>query len=154
MCSLDPQHPQELAKKCRSPGPTPNLLNPKFWSCSPSALEFGNHHCPYHIKISQPFAPGQRSLWALDPHSKPPCKTPPFLMSTRGLSSTHSVCRLLLPSCLTRRNPIDCSPPGSSVYGILQARILDWIAVSFSRGSSWPRDRTHISCTGRRIPYH
>ena len=39
-------------------------------------------------------------------------------------------------------NPMDCSPPGSSVNGILQARILEWVANSFSRGSSWPRDRT------------
>ena len=37
-------------------------------------------------------------------------------------------------------NPVDCSPPGSSVHGILQARILEWVAVSFSRGSSQPRD--------------
>ena len=40
----------------------------------------------------------------------------------------------------------DSSPPGSSVHGILQARILVWVAISFSRGSSWPRDRTCISC--------
>ena len=39
-------------------------------------------------------------------------------------------------------NPVDCSPPGSSVHGILQARILEWIAISFSSGSSRPRDRT------------
>ena len=38
------------------------------------------------------------------------------------------------------RNPMDCSPPGSSVHGILQARILEWVAISFSRGSSQPRD--------------
>ena len=42
-------------------------------------------------------------------------------------------------------NPVDCSPPGSSVHGILQARILEWVAISFSRGSSWPRDRTQVS---------
>ena len=53
-------------------------------------------------------------------------------------------------SCPTLCNPIDCSPPGSSVHGILQARILEWVAVSFSRGSSQPRDRTWVSCiTGR-----
>ena len=39
-------------------------------------------------------------------------------------------------------NPMDCSPPGSSVHGILQARVLEWVAISFSRGSSQPRDRT------------
>ena len=48
-------------------------------------------------------------------------------------------------SCLTLCNPVDCSPPGSSVHGILQARILEWVAISFSRGSSWPRDRTQAS---------
>ena len=40
--------------------------------------------------------------------------------------------------------PMDCSPPGSSVRGIFQARILEWVAISFSRGSSRPRDRTHL----------
>ena len=41
---------------------------------------------------------------------------------------------------------MDCSPPGSSVCGILQARILEWVVMPFSRGSSWPRIQTHISC--------
>ena len=54
-----------------------------------------------------------------------------------------------LPSRLgcvaTLCNLIDCNPPGSSVRGILQARILEWVAISCSRGSSWPRDWTHIS---------
>ena len=45
--------------------------------------------------------------------------------------------------CLTLRNPMDCSPPGSSVHQISQARIQEWVAISFSRGSSWPRDWTH-----------
>ena len=49
-------------------------------------------------------------------------------------------------SCLTLCNPVDCSPPGSSVHGIPQARILEWVAIPFSRGSSQPRDGTHISC--------
>ena len=52
--------------------------------------------------------------------------------------------------CLTLCNPMDCSPPGSSVHGILQARILEWVAIFFSRGSSQPRDQTFIFCfTGR-----
>ena len=51
-------------------------------------------------------------------------------------------------------DPLDCSPPGSSVHGILQARILEWVAISSSRGPSWPRGRTHISCTGRGILCH
>ena len=57
-------------------------------------------------------------------------------------------------SCPTLCDPMDCSPPGSSVQGISQARILAWVAHSFSRGSSWPWNWTCISyvfCTGRRI---
>ena len=51
-----------------------------------------------------------------------------------------------LQSCLTLCNPMDCSLTGSSVHGILQAGIQEWVAISFSSGSSWPRDRTSISC--------
>ena len=43
---------------------------------------------------------------------------------------------LVIQSCLTLCDPMDCSPPGSSVHGIPQARILEWVAISFSRGSS------------------
>ena len=48
-------------------------------------------------------------------------------------------------SCLTLCDPMDHSPPGSSVHGILQARIPEWVAMPSSRGSSWPRDWTHVS---------
>ena len=54
-------------------------------------------------------------------------------------------------SCLTLCDPMDCSLSGSSVHGILQARILEWVAISFSRGSSWPRDRTWVSSTANRL---
>ena len=54
--------------------------------------------------------------------------------------------------CLTLCDPMDGSLPGSSVHGILQARILEWVAISFSRGSSRPRDRTGVSrITDRRF---
>ena len=46
-------------------------------------------------------------------------------------------------SCLTLCDPVDCSPPGSSVHGIFPARILEWVAISSSRGSSHPKDQTH-----------
>ena len=46
---------------------------------------------------------------------------------------------------------MDCSPPGSSVHGIFQARTLEWVAISFSRGSSWPRNRTQVSCIAGRF---
>ena len=48
-------------------------------------------------------------------------------------------------SCPTRCNPMDCSLPGSSFHGIFQAIVLDWVAISFFRGSSQPRDRTWVS---------
>ena len=55
-------------------------------------------------------------------------------------------------SCPTLWDPMDCSQPGSSIQGILQARILEWVAISFSRGSSRPRDQTQVSCiVGRRF---
>ena len=53
-------------------------------------------------------------------------------------------------SCPTLCDPVDCSPQGYSVHGILQERILEWIAISFSRGSSRPRDRTQVSCIASR----
>ena len=64
------------------------------------------------------------------------------------------ICCLVPKSCPTVCDPMDCSPPGSSVHGISQARILEWIAISFSRGSSQPRDQTLISCISKRILYH
>ena len=49
---------------------------------------------------------------------------------------------LVAQLCLTLCDPMDCSPPGSSAHGILQARVLEWVAIPFSRGSSQPRDRS------------
>ena len=58
----------------------------------------------------------------------------------------------VVQSCPTLCDPMDYSPLGSSVHGIFQARILEWVSISFSRGSSWPRDRTQVSCiAGRRF---
>ena len=61
----------------------------------------------------------------------------------------HSVAKLCLILC----HPVDCSPPGSSVHGILQARILEWFALSASIGSCCPRDQTQASCIGIQILY-
>ena len=62
-------------------------------------------------------------------------------------------CCLVAQLCPTFWEPIDCSWPGASVHGISQARIREWVAISFSGGSSWPRDRTCLSFIGRRILY-
>ena len=60
------------------------------------------------------------------------------------------MCVQLLQLCPALRDSTDCSLPGSSVNGILQARILEWVPMPTSWGSSWPRDWTHVSCiTGR-----
>ena len=56
--------------------------------------------------------------------------------------------------CLTLCTPMDCSLPGSSVHGIFQARVMEWIAISFSRGSSWPRNQTRVSRIVGRHFYH
>ena len=61
-----------------------------------------------------------------------------------------------LQSCLMLCDPMDQSPPGSSVHGILQARLLEWVAMPLSRGSSQPGDRTqasYVSCIDRQVPY-
>ena len=55
------------------------------------------------------------------------------------------VCVLVAESCLTLCKPRDCSPPGASTHRLLQARILEWVAIPFSRGSSPPKDQTHVS---------
>ena len=57
----------------------------------------------------------------------------------------------LLQLCSTLCDPMNCSPPGSSVHGIFQARILEWVSISYSRGSSWLRDWTCISCIAGRF---
>ena len=75
--------------------------------------------------------------------------------------TTNQPAKLLLCLCSVMSDsfvtPVDSSPPGFSVHGILQARILEWVAIPFSRGSSRPRDQTHVSCIsyiGMQILYH
>ena len=82
----------------------------------------------------------------------------PALMIWGSLDGNRGWCRwewchssfggggLVAKPCPTICDPMDYSPPGSSVPGISQARILEWVAISFSRGSSWPRDWTHVLC--------
>ena len=65
-----------------------------------------------------------------------------LLMYTCIIAGVH----LFTQSCPTLCNLMDCSPPGSSVHGILSARLLEWVARYSSRGSSWPRDLIWVSC--------
>ena len=74
-------------------------------------------------------------------------KTLESSLDSKGIQLVHpkgrvsEVAQLYLTLC----DPVDCSLPGSSVHGIFQARVLGWVAISFSRGSSWPRARTRVS---------
>ena len=85
------------------------------------------------------------------------CVLSPLPMRPLHSEAQPRVCaRLVAESCLTLCNPTDSNPPDSSVHGIFQAGILEWVAISSSRGSSQPRDGTLISCvscSGRRILY-
>ena len=86
-----------------------------------------------------------------------------FTFSLAGwLPSVDSSVRMCVPSkllqsCPTLCNPMDCGPPGNSVRGILQEKLLEWVAISYSRGSSQPRDQIHVSyvsCIGRQVLYY
>ena len=82
---------------------------------------------------------GQRSLAGYSP------------WSGNESDTTERTYRVKVKS-LSLCDPMDCSLPGSSIHGIFQARVLEWVAISFSRGSSRPRDRTPVSCiVGRRF---
>ena len=67
-----------------------------------------------------------------------------FFLTVIRWDSSFNCCSLLGKSCLTFCNPMDSSPPGSSVHGISQARLLGWVTISFSRGYSHPRDQTQV----------
>ena len=72
-------------------------------------------------------------------------------LAVRFLTATSTVRVLVAQSCLTLSDPMDCSPPGFSVHGIVQARILEWVSISLSRESSQSRDWTQISRTAGRL---
>ena len=84
------------------------------------------------------------SLWGCKESDPTEQLTPPL--------SDMPVCSVA-ESCLTFCNPMKCSPPGSSICGSFQARIMVWFAIPLSRRSSHPRDRTCVSCIGKQILY-
>ena len=77
--------------------------------------------------------------------TEPPGK-PPIYSCISYICVCVCVCVYALLSHVWLCNPRECSPPSSSAHGILQARILEWVVISSSRGPSWPRVQTHISC--------
>ena len=86
-----------------------------------------------------------RNMFGEDTGGKPWADLRSRVLSSDEVTQNPLSVVLVAQLCRTLCNSIDYSPPGSSVHGILQAKILEWIAIPFSRGSSWPRDWTHIS---------
>ena len=72
----------------------------------------------------------------------------------RGIGKQNVIHPFVIVQLLSLCDPMDYSSPGFSVHGLSQGRILEWVAISFPRGSSPPRDQTHISCIGRQVLYH
>ena len=85
-------------------------------------------------------------------HALAPATSPCLCISR--VQITWCLCAELLQSRVTPSNSMDCSPADSSVHGILQARILEWVALPTSRGSSWPKNWTCLSYIGKWILYH
>ena len=99
-------------------------VDPDLPTC-PQLLPPRPHVCPLHPCLCS--CPAKRSIST-------------FFLNPLRVSSG-------IQSCPALWDPMDCSRSGSSVHGLSQARILEWVAISFSRGSPWPRDRTQVSCT-------
>ena len=149
--------------------------SPHSWSCS-RRPPWGLPPCPtlcgfLVLLLTQalPVAGGSFSaFWAQQncpiPHisdrssqSGPCLHQESHLIAPFYFSNSAFMCPKSLQSCPTFCDPVDCSPPGSSVHGILQAKIQEWVAMPSSRASSWPRDWTrvsYVSCTGRQVLYH
>ena len=113
-----------------------------WWEGSGAATKENSMVIPQKIK-------NRIIAWSGSPSSMYPKKM-------KTVSQTSAAAKSL-QSCPTLCDPINGRPPGSPVPGILQSRTLEWVAMPFSRGSSWPRDWTCVccvSCIGRRVLYH
>ena len=91
------------------------------------------------------------------PSPSPAMSTSPFSTHLQSFSGNRFLSLCCVQLCLTLCNPVDCTPSCTSIHGTFQARILEQVAISYTRGSSWPRDQTYISyisLTGREILYH
>ena len=109
-------------------GHLPEIVLNVWWSC---------WSCPRLVGISPHYVVVQVQIFVLFPFSNQPW--------------TFLCCCLVTKSCPTLCNPMKCSPPDSSVHGIPQAKILNSVAIFFSREYSSPRDQSHVFCIGKRI---
>ena len=123
------------------------VLNPQFWMSSLYGSYGPRTLCVQQLCIC---------MWFKTPRLWKNLIPPKMLQLTDCNHQCVCAC-LVAQSCLTLWDPMDCNPPGSSVRGILQARILEWIAMPSFRGSSWPKDWTlvsWVSCISWLILYH
>ena len=100
----------------------------------------------YSISTDQGRRETQSSYFSSPDRSDPNKADPSQLSATNHVLHSRAVCVLEAQSRPVLCDPMDFRPPGSSVHGIFQTRILDWVSVSFSRGSSQPGDGTRVSC--------
>ena len=132
-------------------------LNPGLPQCWRTVYHLSHQRSPRVLEwISYPFS--SESYWPRS-WTRVSCIEGRFFTKW---GTREAQCRLM--SCATSLwlyptlcDPVDYSLPGSSVHGILQTEILEWVAMPFSRASSWPRDGTCLSCVsciGRRVLYH
>jgi len=133
-----------------SPQEEPSLPTCWFWTpilCNCEAITFcSSNPVVASVAVSVNYYKCQAFIPSITPSL--------FRYSLENLACVHAQ---LLQSCPTLCDPVDRSPPGSSVNGILQARILEWVDVPSSRGSSRPGDETcasYVSSIGRRVLYH
>ena len=126
---------QFLLQGCMD-GLLPNVLTIHLILVSPSPKFVGPHACRQHMCMQSYMCMHGLSL----AHIHPLC----HLWAGLGPYQPQFLARC--PTWTFSLWPMDCSPLGSSVHGILQARILEWVVIPFSKGSSWPRDQTRVSC--------
>ena len=135
---LSPQL-QECTRMTHRPGRTAFMTATLSWRTQPNQRDAG------HVRGG-----GRRhhplSAWMCSPPWKlsKPCRSLGFTVISLPCCVVAQLAQLFCSSMY-------CSLPGSSVHGISQARKLEWVALSLSRGSSQPRDQTHVSCVGRRF---
>ena len=140
--------------------------------CAQSLSHIQLFAAPWTVALQAPLSVGfsRKKYWSELPLPTPIClfirdlRTHACTLEKEGYLIAHSVltgsgalssqrmcvCVLVAQSCPTLCDPMDCSPPGSSVHEIFQARVLESVAISYSRGSSQPRNRTRVSCTAGR----
>ena len=147
-----------ILNSCASPQPSTNhvILNLSTAISVPNGEVFEGRPCIYSVPCGMPALSTAAGTWVLD---KCLLNEWTFITIHAHNCSNNNTYMCMCPrsvtrSCLTLCDPMDRSPPGSSVCGVSQARILEWVAISSSRGSSWPRDLTCVSWTGRWVLYH